>query len=338
MVAGRRVRVSVLSRTFFGVVVLMALGLSACGQEGPGKPAEEITLAVYAGSDSTLVYIAQEQGFFADNGLEVTLREYEAGKLAGDAVIAGEADIATSSDFVFVSNSLESDDLRVLGTISESDLIELVARKDRGISTPADLKGKRIGVTRKSAGEFYLGTFLTFNGLSLSDVEIVDLNPSEIVEAISGGEIDAGLTWNPNIYNMKQALGENAVSWPGQSGQAFYFVLLARAEFLSERSLAVERFLRALVQAEDFVEAHNEEAKEFIRQTFDYDAAYLDSVWPGQKFTVMLPQAMLIVFEDQARWRIENGLTDTTSIPNFLDRLYMDGLEVVRPEAVTVVR
>ena len=319
-------------------LLVLAIGLSGCGGGGGDGAVEEITLAVYTGSDSALVYIAQEQGFFADNGVNVTFKEYEAGKLAADALIAGDADISTSSDFVFVSNVLEMDDLRLLGTVSQSDLIELVARKDRGISTLADIKGKKIGVTRKSAGEFSLGTFLTFNGLSTDDVEVVDLTPSGIVEAISKGEIDAGFTWNPNVYLMKQALGDNAVSWSAQSGQPFYFVLIAKEEFTTERPVAVERFLKALVQAEAFLNTHNEEAKEFIGQTFSYDQPYLDTIWPNHEFIVALPQAMLGVLEDQARWRIENGLTDATEVPNFLDFLYVDGLEVAKPAAVTIIR
>ena len=322
---------------FTGLLVL-AIGLSGCGGGGGDGAVEEITLAVYAGSDSALVYIAREQGFFADNGVNVTFKEYEAGKLAADALIAGDADISTSSDFAFVSNSLEMDDLRLLGTVSQTELIELVARKDRGISTPADLEGKKIGVTRKSSAEFSLGTFLTFNGLSVDDVEVVDLTPSGIVEAISKGEIDAGIARDLYVYGMKQALGANAVSWPAQSGQPFYFVLGAKEEFLTERPVAVERFLKALVQAEAFVNTHNEEAKEFIGQTFGYDHSYLDTIWPNHEFIVALPQAMLGVLEDQARWRIENGLTDATEVPNFLDFLYVDGLEVAKPAAVTIIR
>jgi NitT/TauT family transport system substrate-binding protein len=314
------------------------MGLSGCGGGGGDGAVEEITLAVYAGSDSALVYIAQEQGFFADNGVNVTFKEYESGKLAADALIAGDADISTSAEFVFVSNVLEMDDLRLLATVAQSETVELVARKDHGISTLADLQGKKIGVTRKSGAEFYLGTFLTFNGLSVDDVEVVDLSASATVEAISKGEIDAGFTWNPNVYLIKQALGDNAVSWPGQSGQPYYFVLSAKEEFLTERPVAVERFLKAVVQAEAFVNTNNEAAKEFIGQTFSYDQSYLDTIWPNHEFIVALPQAMLGVLEDQARWRIENGLTDATDVPNFLDLLYMDGLEAAKPAAVTIIR
>ena len=320
------------------VVGLSALLVACSGGSGQTGPAEEITLAAYSGSESALVYIAQEQGFFADNGVNVAFKEYEAGKLAADALLAGEADISTSTDFVFVSNSLEQDNLRILGTVAEFDNIELVARADHDISEPADLSGKRVGVTRQSAGEFFLGTFLSFNGLSLADVEIVDLNPSEIVDAITRGDIDAALTWNPNVFNIKQALEDNAVAWPGQSGQSLYFVLLANEQFVSERPEAIARFLGALRQAERFVKENNDEAKEFVSQKFEYEPSYLDAIWPNHEFVLSLPQAVLIVLEDQASWRIANGLTAATAVPNFLEYIYFDGLEAVNPAAITVVR
>lgn len=324
---------------FLPALLILVVGLSACGgSSGDTGQIEKITLAAYSGADSGLAYTASEQGFFADNGLEVLFKEYEAGKLAADALLAGEADIATSADFVLVSNSFDRGDLRVLGTVAVSDINELVARKDRGISEPSDLKGKKIGVTRKSVGEFFLGTFLTFNGLSIDDVEVVDLNPSGIVEAITTGDIDAGLSWNPNAFNMKKALGSNAISWPGQSGQGYYFILLSTDQFVNENALAIERFMKALVQAEEYVQANNEDAKEFVGRQFDYEDPYLESIWPTIDYVVGLPQALLVVMEDQARWRIESGLTDEPGVPNYLEFFYLDGLENVSPEAVTIIR
>ena len=65
------------------VVVALGIGISIGGcQKKPGEytgPAEKITVAAYAGDTGALVYIAQEQGYFADNGLEVVIKDYEAG-------------------------------------------------------------------------------------------------------------------------------------------------------------------------------------------------------------------------------------------------------------------
>jgi NitT/TauT family transport system substrate-binding protein len=52
----------------------------------------------------------------------------------------------------------------------------------------------------------------------------------------------------------------------------------------------------------------------------------------------MLDQTILITLEDEARWAIREGLIDKKEIPNYLDFIYMDLLENVKPEAITIIR
>ena len=321
------------------VTVMVAMAVAGCTQGRPEKytgPVEKITVAAAAYLTGALVYVAEDQGYFEENGLEVTIKDYGSGKAAADALLAGEADISTSAGFVFVSNSFDHADLRVLGTVATAQVKELVARKDKGITTTDDLIGKKIGVTKKSGAEFLLGVFLIFNALSYEDVELVDLKPSEIVEAISNGDIDATFTWDPYLYNIKGELGDNAISWPG--GEDFYFVLITKEDWIENNPAAAERFMKSLLEAEDYIKDHPEEAKGFVKDRFDYESAYMDYSWPKQEFAVILEQAMLIAFEDQARWRIDNNLTDATRVPNYLDYIYLDALEKVKPEAIGIIR
>jgi len=299
-------------------------------------PVEKITLAGNDVETAALVYVAENQGFFEKNGLDVTIKDYASGKAAADALIKGEADISTSADFVFVINSFDHPDLRVFGTVSTAEVIELVARKDKGITTPADLKGKNIGVTKKSSAESDLGKFLLYNGLSIDDVGLVDLKPSGIVKAVINGDVDAGVTWDPNVYSIKEELGDNAVSW--SVVESFYFVLLTKEDWIRNNPAAAKRFIKAILEAEDYVRNNPEDAKEFVKNRFDYDSAYIDYSWPNQKFVVTLEQAMLILFEDQARWSIENNLTSASKVPNYLNFIYLDALEAVEPEAMTIIR
>jgi NitT/TauT family transport system substrate-binding protein len=321
------------------VTIMVAAVVAGCTQGRQEKftgPVEKITVAAAAYLTGALVYIAEDQGYFEENGLEVTIKDYGSGKAAADALLAGEADISTSADFVFVSNSFDHADLRVLGTVATAQVKELVARKDKGITTTDDLIGKKIGVTKKSGAEFLLGVFLIFNALSYEDVELVDLKPSEIVEAISNGDIDATFTWDPYLYNIKKELGDNAISWPG--GQDFYFVLITKEDWIENNPAAAERFIKSVLEAEDYIKDNPEEAKEFVKNRFDYESDYMDYSWPKQEFAVILEQAMLIAFEDQARWRIKNKLTEATEVPNYLDYIYLDALEKVKPEAIGIIR
>ena len=327
-------------KIFIGIVIIVVIGISAGGcQKKPEKytgPVEKITLAAAEYLTGALVYVAEDQGYFEKNGLEVTIKGYGSGKACADALIAGEADISTSADNVFVSYSFEHADFRVLGTIATKQVKELVARKDKGITTINDLIGKKIGVTKKSGAEFQLGVFLTFNGISQEDVELVDLKPPEMMGAISNGDVDAVFVWDPYLYNIKKELGENAISWHG--GDDFYFVLLTKEDWLDKNPAAVKRFMKSLLEAEEYIKDNSEESKESIKDRFEYESDYMDYSWPKQEYAIILEQAMLILFEDQARWRIENRLTDKTTVPNYLDFIYIDALLAVKPEAVTIIR
>ncbi len=323
------------------VLVLIIGGVSYLWlrQEQPedyAGPVDKITVAAAEYLTGALVYVAEDQGFFENNGLEVTIKGYGSGKACADALIIGEADISTSADNVFVSNSFEHADLRILGTVATKQVKELVVRKDKGITTIDNLIGKKIGVTKRSGAEFQLGVFLTFNGISREDVEFVDLKPSEMMGAISNGDVDAVFVWDPYLYNIKKELGENAISWPG--GENFYFVLLTKQNWLDKNPAAAERFMKLMLEAEDYIKDNSEEAKEFAKGRFDYESDYMNYSWPKQEFAVILEQAMLIIFEDQARWRIENNLTEATEVPNYLDYIYMDALEEVKPEAIKIIR
>ena len=213
----------------------------------------------------------------------------------------------------------------------------MVARKDHGIEQLSDLKGKRVGVMRGSQAEFLLARLLTLKSIPSQDVVVVDLSPSQQITSLENGEIDAAIVWEPFVQKLKDALGKNAVILPGQSGQDLYWVLVCKDEFINRQPMVVQRFLSALLTAERFIVSNESEAKAIVVQKLGLDPPYLDLVWTTTRFKVLLPQAMLLTMEDQARWLISSGLTKKTEIPDFLDFVYMQGLETLKPEAVTII-
>jgi ABC-type nitrate/sulfonate/bicarbonate transport system substrate-binding protein len=339
LVKSRKKRITVFIVLAFITVAGVLLGVGIF-REKPGKEysgeVETVRLGVSAGDIAALVYIAREKGFFRRHGLDVVLQEYQSGVDAVEELLKGRVDVATAAAFVLALQGFTHKDLRALGSICLGSNIEVIARRDRGIEKPADLKGKTIAYPKGTVAEFFLATFLTFNGVSSTSVSTVGFRPMETAEALSKGTVDAAIMFEPFPSHAKKALGSDVVSWEGQSGQDFYFLLLSREQFIGAKPGVVERLLRAFVDAEDYLKGHEAEVQDIVERTLHLDHQYLPNLWPRLKFHVRLDQDMLVLMEDQARWLLQNKRVDAGKAPNYFTFLYLAGLEKIKPEAVGV--
>jgi NitT/TauT family transport system substrate-binding protein len=303
----------------------------------PAGPLEKISLGINAGKLSGLVFIAQDQGYFRENGLEADLRIYEAGRDAIKDLLAGKLDVACCAEFVLVNEIFDGqDNLRILGSICLAEINELIARKDKGIDRPSDLQGKKIGLPLKTVSEYTTGRFLIFAGLSLNDVTLVNLRPAELEEALARGEVEAVMAFDPWMAPIKARLGDQAVSWPGQAGHESYWAVVALAEGIQKRPQVMVKLLQALAQAEKFLASYPEKGRVMIDQRYMAPA----TVRAGKEQThyeLALDQNLLLTMEDEARWLIQNRLTDRTQVPNYLDYIYPEALREVNPKAVRMI-
>jgi NitT/TauT family transport system substrate-binding protein len=301
---------------------------------------EPITIGYPPFESATLHYIAEDQHFFRRNGLNVTSRKYDTGVASLGGILNGEVDIAVGiSEFPLVGRALQKEKIRIIGNINKGEFIYLVGRKDRGIEKVSDLKRKRVGTTFRTVAHFHLGRFLNLHGMNMQDITLVDVKtPEEWVNAIVNGDIDAIATAQPYINSIKERLGANAVVWSAQSGQPLYGLIISTDEWITKHPELVSRFLKPLAQAEEYAIRNPAEVKAIVQKRLNLDAAYMETVWSQNQFSLSLDQALILTMEDEARWMIKNNLTTEKNVPNFLEYIYEDGLKAVKPEAVKIIR
>lgn len=320
---------------FLAVILVLGLGLVACSER-----IEPITVAYSPFESTALYWIAQDQNFFSRNSLNVTARRYDTGVGSLDGMLKGEADIAVgANEFPLVGRALQKEKIRTIGSIAKSDFIYLVGRKDRGIGKALDLKGKRVGTTFRTIAHFYLGRFLELNNMSMRDITLVDVqSPEEWVNAVVNGDIDAIATAQPYAKTAKDRLGANAVIWSLQSNQPLQTQVIAADEWITKHPELVSRFLKSLALAEEYVIRNPAEAQAIVQKRLNLDAAYMETVWSQNQFSLSLDQSLVTTMEDEARWMINNNLTTEKMIPDFLHYIYLDGLKAVKPQSVNIIR
>ena len=298
--------------------------------------AQKVNFGIHRGPDSSLIYIALDRGFFQKNGIDASIKEYEVGRFAADALLAGDVDIASVPEFVHVLKSFGDPTLRILATIGTAEDQEIIARRDRGIKEVKDLMGKKIGTGREGITRFFLETFLTSNDVRIENVVPVNLLPSEMGDAISSGRVDAVTTFFPHTLLIKSALGANAVSWPSQNGQSYYLVLDAKERFIQAQGDSIRRILLSLVEAERYLAGDAVGARKIIEKRLNMSQELLLSIWPQYRFRVGLDQDLLILMEDEARWLIRNRFSGGREIPDYFKQIYLDGLVKIEPSAVGI--
>jgi NitT/TauT family transport system substrate-binding protein len=173
--------------------------------EQPSGPLEPMTIAINAHYTGTgLVFVAHVKGYFANEGLNVTLQPHTTGKTALDMALEGRADLATVADIPIMFAVTKGQPVSIVATISTVEKDPgIIGRKDKGILTLASLNGKRIGVTLGTSGHFVLDAFLIRQKLSTDDVTLLDQKPEEHADALMKGDIDAVATWEPYLGMLR---------------------------------------------------------------------------------------------------------------------------------------
>ena len=322
----------------FVLLVVAALVVGSFFYLNNSGGTQSITFGNLPLESSALIYVAEQQGFFKQNGLNVTIRDYETGMASVNALLNGELDIASGAEYPVVRMAFQKERIQIVGNMVKSELINLVSRKDHGIATVSDLKGKTIAIPQGTIAEFFLGRFLSLNGISMSDVTLVNMTLSQMEEAVVNGEADAIVNWQPYTNTVKDRLGSNAVVLSVQSSQQSFGPLICRNDWITKNPEVVKKFLRSLAQAEEFINNNPAEAKAIVKNQMNFTDAYMETVWKQNQYSLSLDQSLVAALEDEARWTINNNLTSERAVPNFLEYIYIDGLMSVKPESVNIIR
>jgi ABC-type nitrate/sulfonate/bicarbonate transport system substrate-binding protein len=325
-----------------GTVVLalfaiMLAGMAGCSRNEDAKDVDKLTLAVTPWPASGALYVAQEKGYFRNEGLDVALHPYVSGHLGLDAVLTGKAELATAGETPIAMAAVEGKPLSVVATICEIDrAILIIARKDRGISGPHDLRGRRVGVVEGTTADFFLHIYLITSYVDPKDVTMVPIVADRMADVLLNGEVDAVSTWTPHTIILQDRLGSNAIVLHDSSIYTMTWNLVAAQDFVKTHPGRIVKFLRAVVRANGFIREKPEEAKAVVAAAIGAKSPLFNKEWKDFKFDTVLEQSLIVNLEDQARWFRRRSSSSSTTLPDFTRFIHTDGLKAVRPEAVVI--
>ena len=205
--------------------------------------------------------VAQQEGFFRNQGLEVELINPTPAANAAKLVSTGKADIGITYQPDFIHQLEKSKSLTRIGSLIDRPLECVVTLKDSNIKTLADLKGKRIGTNKHDLSGLMLKAMLKNAGLSEKDYSVVTVHHS-LNQALLSHQVDAviGLSRNADVPQLERQGHKVNVFFPEENGIPNYSVLIFMTKTANAQDPRVPHFLDALREAVYYLDEHSEHA------------------------------------------------------------------------------
>ncbi|MGH6948228.1 MAG: ABC transporter substrate-binding protein [Kiloniellales bacterium] len=241
--------------------------LSLSGAALPTR-AEPITLLLdwFLNPDHAPIVVALQKGYFAEQGLEVTLIEPADPNDPPKLVAAGKAELALTYQPQLHLQAAQGLPLTRIATLIATPLNTLLVLEEGPVKSIADLKGRRVGYSVGGFEDALLRAMLERHGLTLDDVTLVNVNFS-LSPALLSGQVDA-------VIGAYRNFELNQLEILGHEGRAFYLeeegvpvydelVLVANSKKLDDPRLP--KVLRALERGVTFLINHPEESWDLFR-------------------------------------------------------------------------
>jgi aliphatic sulfonates family ABC transporter substrate-binding protein len=240
-------------------ILMISFVLSVGSVPANPQASAQTPLPIRIGYQTTtdwLLHVARDLKLFEKEGLAPTYVKFVAGLPMIAAAQEKSIDVADVGAVPFLMGLAQGVDWAMIGISTEGAYSEgFVARKDSGINTIGDLRGKRIGYFRGSTSHYGLIMALRQSGIRRDQVTLLDMPPEEQLAGLANKDIDAAEVWEPWIQRMVYEANARIIATEGDSGiYTNVTAYAARRDWLRDNRETAVRFLRAILMAYDVLQ------------------------------------------------------------------------------------
>ncbi len=294
-------RKKTMRNTFTALALAFALMLVGCGGTGGSDDASSevsgdssgdlqtvvIGSTVQTGEMQENVLLAQKLGYIDEELANVgATPKYagfaQAGPAINEAFAAEEIDFAVYADLPAFTAKSNGVDIEVVAAVNTEMNFALFAAKGSGISSAADLAGKRVIVTPGTILYKYFVDLLEKNGIALEDVEIVNAL-SDATSVLAAGDADAMIITYSAAF-MYQDIGKIVEDSTKDLEEASGYILAGRTAYMEEHPEITKALIRALKRSADYAAENPDKVYDLLatdsipakiqKQAYGYDDSF----------------------------------------------------------------
>jgi len=275
------------------IVLPLAATLPAWAQKAPD------TVRIGYQKSSTLLTIVKSRGTLeqqlAPLGVKVTWHEFPSGLPLLEALNVGGVDLSADvADTVPVFAQAAGAKLTYIAQEAPSPSAQaIVVRMDSPLKSVADLKGKKVAVTKAAGSHYLLISLLEKAGLKFKDISPAYLSPSDGRAAFERGSVDAWVTWDPFLAGV-QRQAQVRILADGRNVADYQRYYLASTQFAEARPDVLHAVYQELHKTGQWVKLHPKEAAAALAPLWGLDAATIELANSRRSYVVrpVLPESL----------------------------------------------
>lgn len=229
--------------------------------------AQTIHFAYQTGVNYVTAMVAERMGFFEAYGLHVEGRIFTSGPLVSESIISGSAEIGMMGDTPAIIAVTKNLPVTIIASVAGGpERNRLMISRESAIKDLNDLEGKRIGVAYGTSSHGALYSLAHEKGFSMDKVELMNIRPTDMVDAMATHQVDAVLVWEPTPSLIEaEGVGRELITL-ACIGNEFPTFLMVNNRLLERSPEIVVQFLKALEKANIFIHENWEESIEIASQ------------------------------------------------------------------------
>ena len=260
-------------------------------------------------------FIANDQGYFKDAGLDVESKTFSSPGDSLSPLLTGDLDIALSTaDSVITVLDKAPGQLKVVYLVDTSSGADAVLAKN-GIDGIKGLKGKKVAATIGQCNQLLLEKALEQAGMSDADINLINMNPDDAGAAFAEGKLDAAVTWEPWITKALSANTGNVIFSSKDLPNLILDVAATSTKAASTKGPEIRAFLKAMGRGYDFIKSNPQKAAAIAAKALEEKP---------EDVTGMLPKVTLYNLEENERILFAPGQPDVIAPSKLIAQFFKD--------------